>query len=131
MKTETELELEKQGIYMVDAVFSIIKDLPLKDIAKVHIYQFGQDKKGYIYNASIDYNGEVEYIKGYENTIGSKVADFLKGRDSVTNHLGRRMSCTYGRIKEVEKKVKKVIPNFKKIIGIRELLNAMVLTSNR
>lgn len=132
MKTDLEIQLEKDGIYTVDAVFDIVKGLPLKDMVLVKVYQFGHDKKGWVWKAIFYVNGEIESsIKGYEHTIGSKVANYLKGRDNITNTEGKRMSCTYGRVKEVEKKVRKVIPNFQKIIGSHELLNAMVKVVNK
>lgn len=125
-KTDLEIYLENNGVYTVHNIFRKLRENPINDVALVNIYQYGVNKKGNIYHASINYNGEHDSFSGSMETLNKQIKKHLLGKASVTNYEGKALKASYSAVEPVESHIKSLIGNIEHIIGSHELLNILV-----
>ena len=124
-QTDLELYLENNGVFTVDKVFDVLSENKIDNIAYVNIYQFGINKNGNIYNASIKYNDDFKSFSGSIDELPKKVKEFTKDKQCVTNYEGKSIKADPEIIDQIENHLSQFI-TIKQVIGSHELFNILI-----
>lgn len=124
-QTDLESYLETNGVFIVDKVFDVLSENKIDNITYVKIYQFGMDKNGNIYQASIHTNDDHNHFEGSIDELPKKVREFTKDKQCITNYEGKSIKADPVIIDQIENHLSQFIA-IKQIIGSHQLFNILI-----